>query len=97
MSYDPTNTRWSVSDLSNDAVLGITHGTPWEFHRYAISGRGDWVGGYRPIPGTDNAYVCEIILHGTWAPAFVFEVVFLNPERFVATKNNLVFAFGKKL
>lgn len=97
MSFNPANTRWAVTSIDNDCVLGMVHGTPWEFFREAMIGRNHWVGGYAPIPGVDNAYICEYILQGSYTPSPPIVVTFITPDRFIATENGKLTVLGKKL
>lgn len=97
MSFNPAGTKWSVAALDNNGALGGFHPTPWEFHGTSMHAGAHWTGGYRPVAGADNSYTCEILSPGATGVSDAFEVVFVTPDRFVATQRGNLYRFGKKL
>jgi len=95
MSFNPAGTKWSVAAMDNNGHVGDPHPTPWEFHSPSLNSGTLWSGGYTPIPGTDNAFHCELIANGTVGDAW--DVIFVSPDRFVATKAGSLYRFGKKI
>jgi hypothetical protein len=97
MSCNPADTKWSVAAFNNDGKIDGFHPTPWEFHQESMNAGTLWVGGYKLMPGTDTTYLCEILMAGSTTVSDSFEVVFVTPDRFVATKNGALYRFGKKI
>jgi hypothetical protein len=97
MSVNPAGTRWYVAEMDNEGNVGAFHGTPWEFNQASMNAGALWVGGYRAIPGSDGSYFCEILMAGASSPGDSFEVHFVTPDRFIATKNGRLYRFGVRI
>ena len=97
MSFNPAGTKWSVAAMDNDGKISSFHGTPWEFNQESMNGGALWTGGYRAVPDSDGSYTCQILSAGSTNPTEGFEVVFVTPERFIATKDGKLYRFGKKI
>jgi hypothetical protein len=97
MRFNPANTTWSVAAFDDNGALGSFHPTPWEFHQEAMNAGTLWVGGYTAIPEDSDGIRCEILGAGASAVTDSFEVFFVTPTRFIATKDGLLYRFGKKL
>ena len=100
MPFDFENAKWSVSVLSNDGTLIPPDPTPWEFHQGSMNAGALWTGGYvfyNWMPGSDCRIACEIRWAGSTTITDAFEVIFLTHSRFVATKNDTLYRFGKRL
>ncbi|MDH6144361.1 MULTISPECIES: hypothetical protein [Kitasatospora] len=95
MAFNPAGTNWSVAPFDDSGTLGAFHPTPWEFHNEAMNAGTLWAGGYAPMPGVDNGYLCEITVSGTVSDSF--EVYFLTGDRFIATKSGSLYRFGLKV
>lgn len=97
MSFNPVGTKWSVAAFDSNGALGGFHPVPWEFNRQSMNAGNLWVGGYQAIPGNDSAVACEILMAGASDPNDNFEVYFLTPDRFVATKGGALYRFGRRI
>jgi hypothetical protein len=100
MPFNPTNTRWVVFELDNSLIVTPPPiQNPWEFDSHTMKAfSGQWTGTWNPIPGKD-AVRCHIKgtnpVDGTKIDD-AFEVNFVTDTRFIATKNGLLYRFGKK-
>ena len=97
MKFIPRNTKWSVAPMDNDGKIGAFHPVPWEFFDELFNAGDLWVGGYREIPESDGSFTCEIQSTGNKAPTDAFEVTFITPERFIATRAGKIYRFGIKI
>ncbi|CAI7979619.1 MULTISPECIES: hypothetical protein [unclassified Parafrankia] len=97
MPFSPANTKWSVAAFDDNGAIGSFHPTPWEFHQEAMNAGTLWVGGYTAIPEVSNGIRCENLKAGAGAVSDSFEVFFVTPTRFIATKSGALYRFGKKL
>jgi hypothetical protein len=94
MTFNPTNTVWSVAGFDDNGTLTEFSPTPWDFGAGTMSAAGFWTGTYAPISGESDAIACHIQgVSGNDA----FQVHFLTLTRFIATKNGALYRFGKKL
>lgn len=95
MSFDPTNTVWSVAAMDNHGSLtSVFNPTPWDFGAGTMAAVGHWTGTYQAIPGDSDAIACKTNgVDGSDA----FEVKFVTPRAFIATKNGAVYRFGFRL
>ena len=89
-------TKWSVGAFDHNGRLSEPHPVPWEFHGQSMNAGTLWVGGYSPVPGSDNRFTCEILMAGASTVSDSFEVVFLTPDRFIATRQGVLYRFGKR-
>lgn len=67
-----------------------------EFHTQVVNAGTLWTGGYSAVPGSDNRIACEKMgpsgaIDDSW------EVVFVTPDRFIATQQGALYRFGKRL
>lgn len=97
MSFNPAGTKWSVAAFDNEGRLGNFRPTPWELHNQSMQAGTHWTGGYTAIPDRGNAIACETIGAGAAGVTDTFEVVFVTPDRFIATQRGAFYRFGKKL
>lgn len=56
-----------------------------------------WVGGYTITGGDATQLKCQIIASGKTSVTDTFEVHFVTPDRFVATKDRALYRFGKRI
>jgi hypothetical protein len=96
VAFNPAGTKWSVAALDDNGQVGDFHPTLWEFHNPSMNAGALWSGGYNPVPGCDDAYHCEILAAGSVVVSDAFDVFFVTPTRFVATKAGALYRFGKK-
>ncbi|NHQ84183.1 hypothetical protein HA051_21690 [Chromobacterium vaccinii] len=89
--YFPANTKWSVAPFDDSGTVGSFHPTPWEFGNGTMKAEGIWTGEYKQITQTSTTIKCHISTNDD------FEVNFLTPTRFIATKNGGLYRFGKLL
>lgn len=90
-SFNPVGTSWSVCVMENNGTMHEFHPVPWTFNSANSFYAGTlWTGNYSQIPGSDNGFTCNIV-------SDTFEVYFVTPDRFIATKNGQLYRFGKKL
>ncbi len=101
MSFDFENAKWSVAVINNDGHFDLPFdSTPWEFHQGSMNAGAIWAGGYvfyNWVSGSDCRIACEIRWTGSNTITDAFEVIFLTHDRFIATKNNALYRFGKRL
>lgn len=97
MEYNPRSTKWSVAPMDDDGKIGDFHPVHWEFHDELFNASDLWVGGYRKVPDSKGAFTCEIQSANSKAPTDAFEIVFITPERFIATRAGRLYRFGKKV
>ncbi|PRQ04914.1 sulfatase-like hydrolase/transferase [Enhygromyxa salina] len=92
MSFNPADTRWSVTAMNDSGAIGSFHPTPWAFaDDGTMNASPHWTGKYELIPGSDHSYACSI------SNGDEFMVHFVSPTRFVSTRNGVLYRFGKKL
>jgi len=96
-TFNPSGTKWSVAAMDDKGVIGNFHPTPWEFNDESMNAGALWAGGYREIQGSAGSYDCEILSQGSESPTDSFEVHFVTADRFIATKNDNLYRFGKKI
>jgi hypothetical protein len=97
MSFNPAGSKWSVAVLDNNGAFSGFHPTPWEFQDTTMHAGTHWTGSYRAVNDADNSYLCEILMTGASGVSDAFEVVFVTPDHFFATKSGALYRFGKKL
>jgi hypothetical protein len=90
----PAGTSWSVAAVDNNGTVSPTGvGNVWRFDAYSpvqnsMEAAGYWTGLYLFVPGISNGISCVLSNQDQ------FEVYFLTPTRFIATKNNVLYRFG---
>ncbi|MBL9005100.1 MAG: hypothetical protein JNJ46_12685 [Myxococcales bacterium] len=89
-------TKWLVAAFDNNGQLGGFHSVPWEFHAQVVHAGTLWTGGYSAVAGSDNRIACEK-MGPSGAIDDAWEVVFVSPDRFVATKQGALYRFGKRV
>ena len=97
MKFNPKGTKWSVAAMDNDGKIEGFHPVHWEFHDESMNAGDLWVGGYREMLESEGSFSCQIQMAGNSAPSDSFEVIFLTEQRFIATKNGVLYRFGKKV
>ena len=97
MKYDPRSTKWSVAAMDDDGKIDGFHPVHWEFYDELLNAGDLWVGGYRKLPDSEGTFTCQIQSSGDKTPTESFEIVFITPERFIATKAGRLYRFGKKI
>jgi hypothetical protein len=91
----PAGTAWSVSAYDdNGTVSPPVAGNVWQFDAYspvqnAMHAGSYWTGLYLFVPGISNGISCVLSNQDQ------FEVYFLTPTRFIATKQNRLYRFGQ--
>jgi hypothetical protein len=92
---DPSGTKWRVASFENE-VVGNFYPVPWLFYGDQTANEGTiWTGSWAPIFGSDD----RIELSITYASGTTdhLEVVFLNPNRFIAYKNGETYRYGERI
>ena len=85
------NTKWTVASLEGDTV-GKFHKTKWLFRKNGTVQAGTfWKGSWTAV-GTNHAHL-QI---GKGSNTDGFDLHFLTPIRFVATKNGLLYRLGRR-
>jgi hypothetical protein len=97
MTLFPSGTQWSVGGYDNNGTVQGFHPVPWEFDDGVVKAGTLWTGQYKPIPGNDMGFSCEITHAGSASPTDTFAVFFVTPTRFIGTKNGSLYRFGKKI
>jgi hypothetical protein len=97
MSFNPVNTKWSVANMDNDGKVDNFSPTPWVFNEQSMNAELLWAGGYQFVLGNDDKISCQIIAHDSPTASDSFEVNFITPDRFIATKDGKLYRFGKKI
>jgi len=89
------NTSFDVGALNDGTMVGEkAHAVPWVFQKDGtVSAKGLWKGVWASWPGSDKLEVTIILTDGS---SDSFEVTFLTPKWFVATKNGALYRVGKK-
>ncbi|WP_155893961.1 hypothetical protein [Cystobacter fuscus] len=90
------NTSWSVGALGDAAMTkDAPHPTPWVFQADgSVRAQGYWVGAWVSYPDQNKLKVTIVTTSGL---TDTFEVDFLTSNWFVATKNNQLYRYGKRL
>ena len=89
------NTKWAVGAMENNGIAAPPHTTPWQFNDCSMNGGDIWYGGWKIV--NENTIKCQILFNGMQNPVDNFEVVFLNDNFFIATKDSNIYRFGKRL
>ncbi|MCG5217321.1 hypothetical protein [Streptosporangium sp. KLBMP 9127] len=97
MAFNPAGTRWSVAAFDDNGKLNSFHPTPWEFHEQVMNAGDLWVGGYTITTGDADRLKCQNIASGETSVTDTFEVHFVTPNRFIATKDGSLYRFGKRI
>lgn len=97
MSFNPANTKWSVAAMDDNGKVDGFHPTPWVFNVESMNAALLWAGGYQFTLGNDSKVSCQIIAHNSPTVTDSFEVNFITPDRFIATKGGRLYRFGKKI
>jgi hypothetical protein len=90
------NTEWDVGAVNDsNFALSTPHPTPWIFEQDGtVSAAGYWTGVWASAPGSN---VLKVVILTNGGGTDIFEVKFLTPTWFVATKNGKLYRVGKRL
>lgn len=95
--FDPTGTKWDVFKFEDDKeVEDNSDGAVWEFHNdKRMHDRDKWVGKWEPLPGNNDRIITFITTSGETKYS-IYEIVFLNINRFIVLLNNQIIRFGRR-
>ncbi|RPH30730.1 MAG: hypothetical protein EHM93_15345 [Bacteroidales bacterium] len=88
------STKWNVYSMNNEGVIDSGSDT-WNFDKVLFSAN-SWIGGYSPIEGNVMAFDAQI-QPKTGGAIDSFKITLITSTRFIATKGDQIYRFGKKL
>ena len=90
------NSSWAVGELNDGTMVGAApHAAPWVFQKDGtVSAAGFWKGVWAAAPDSDKLKVTIMMVQG--GATDTFEVTFLTPTWFVATKDGKLYRVGKR-